>query len=196
MTSFTAQLPPWSPFTGGAVRRASKASNAWVSPIATRVLTASKSAVEWSRPGWWNPPCANAVPAKSRAPHKLNCIFFSHYKIGWFVSRQYLMVNAFPHIAKLSLIAAGVVTTLLLPCGCQNCPASQGDEPRRGGGGLTPTGTTPDASADNINGSEKEESHSCAWETPPALRATSPARRRSFIFGRTNSLLRLISNLS
>ena len=23
-------------------------------------------------------------------------------------------------------------------------------------------------------------SHSCAWETPPALRATSPARRRSF----------------
>ena len=26
-----------------------------------------------------------------------------------------------------------------LPCGCQNCPASQGDEPRRGGGGLTPT---------------------------------------------------------
>ena len=67
-----------------------------------------------------------------------------------------------------------------------NCPASQGDEPRRGGGGLTPTGTTPDASADNINGSEKEESHSCAWETPPALRATSPTRRRSFASGRTN----------
>ena len=30
-----------------------------------------------------------------------------------------------------------------------------GDEPRRGGGGLTPTGTTLDASTDNINGSEK-----------------------------------------
>ena len=39
----------------------------------------------------------------------------------------------------------------------KNCPASQGDEPRRGGGGLTPTGTTPDASTDNINGSEKGE---------------------------------------
>ena len=78
----------------------------------------------------------------------------------------------------------------------KNCPASQGDEPRRGGGGFTPTEITPDASTDNINGSEKGKSHSCAWETPPALRATSPIRRRSFASGRTNSLLRLISDLS
>ena len=35
------------------------------------------------------------------------------------------------------------VTTLFSPCGWQNCPASQGDEPRRGGGGLTPTGAYP-----------------------------------------------------
>ena len=39
----------------------------------------------------------------------------------------------------------------------KNCPASQGDEPRRGGGGLTPTGTTPDTSTDNINGSKKRK---------------------------------------
>ena len=52
-----------------------------------------------------------------------------------------------------------VVTTLLfaMRTAMKNCPASQGDEPRRGGGGLTPTGTTPDASTDDINGSEKGE---------------------------------------
>ena len=33
---------------------------------------------------------------------------------------------------------------------------------------------------DNINESEREKSYSRAWETPPALRATSPIRRRSF----------------
>ena len=36
--------------------------------------------------------------------------------------------------------------------------------------------TIPEAFTDNINGLKKGN-HSCAWETPPALRATSPARR-------------------
>ena len=43
---------------------------------------------------------------------------------------------------------------------------------------------------------KREKSYSRAWETPPALRATSPIRRRSFASGRINSLLRWISNLS
>ncbi len=60
------------------------------------------------------------------------------------------------------ILIFGVVTTLLcaMRTAMKNCPASQGDEPRRGGGGLAPTGTTPDASADNINGSEKRENAS------------------------------------
>ena len=44
------------------------------------------------------------------------------------------------------------------------------------------------------NESGKGENHSCAWETPPALRATSPTRQRSFASGGTNSSLRWISN--
>ena len=65
----------------------------------------------------------------------------------------------------------------------------------KGRRGLTSTGTTPDASTDNINGSEKgRKSLTCMG--PPALRAISPARRRSFAPGRTNSLSRWISNLS
>ena len=78
------------------------------------------------------------------------------------------------------------VTTFCLPCGCQNCSASQGDEPRRGGGGLTPTGTPMDASTDNINGAKKGENHFCAWETPPALRVTSPCKAEEFSCGRTS----------
>ena len=38
----------------------------------------------------------------------------------------------------------------------------------RGGGGLTSTGTTPDASTDNINESEKGENHFLAGNEPPA----------------------------
>ena len=41
-----------------------------------------------------------------------------------------------------------------------------------------PTGNNNEAATGNINGSEKEKSHFRACETPSALRATSPARRR------------------
>ena len=68
-----------------------------------------------------------------------------------------------------------------------------GGEPRRGGGGLTPKEhNTGRIYGQNESG--KGENHSCAWETPPALRATSPTRRRSFASGGTNSSLRWISN--
>ena len=43
----------------------------------------------------------------------------------------------------------------------------------------------PDASTDNINEPEKGENHSCARETPPTLRAASPARWRCFASERT-----------
>ena len=43
---------------------------------------------------------------------------------------------------------------------------------------LCPQEITMEAATGNINGSEKEKSHFCACETPSALRATSPARRR------------------
>ena len=67
-------------------------------------------------------------------------------------------------------------------------PPCRGVRAPKGRRGLTPTGTALDASTDNINESGKrEKSYSRAWETSPALRATSPARRRSFASGRTNS---------
>ena len=60
-------------------------------------------------------------------------------------------------ILGLRVNAGRNALSVLHAAAMKNCPASQGDEPRRGGGGLTPTGTTTDASTDDINGSEKGE---------------------------------------
>ena len=66
-----------------------------------------------------------------------------------------------------------------------NCPASQGDEPRRAEGAHT-HGAAIMAVLFAMRGRNDTSVCHAEWlrgrETPPALRATSPARRRSFPF--------------
>ena len=73
------------------------------------------------------------------------------------------------------------VTTLLsaMRTVMKNCPALQRDEPRRGGGDPRPTETTPDASADNINGSEKERKVTHVHGKPLRPCGPAPPTRRS-----------------
>ena len=70
----------------------------------------------------------------------------------------------------------------------KNCPALQGGTSPEGAEGAYAHGNSLGRIHGQQNESGKrEESYSRAWETSPALRATSPARRRSFASGRTNS---------
>ena len=69
----------------------------------------------------------------------------------------------------------------------KNCPASQGDEPQRGGGGLTPTRTTPDASTDNINGLEKGEKSLLCMGNPSGPAGHLPCKAEEFCL-RTDKL--------
>ena len=62
-----------------------------------------------------------------------------------------------------------------------------GDEPRRGGGGLTPTGTTPDVSTDNINGSEKGEKSLLCMGNPSGPAGHLPYKAEEFCL-RTDKL--------
>ena len=73
------------------------------------------------------------------------------------------------------------------PCGWHNCPASRGDEPRRGGGGLTPTGTTPDVSTGNINESEKERKLLTCMGNPSGPSGHLPYKAEEFCL-RTDKL--------
>ena len=70
----------------------------------------------------------------------------------------------------------GLLRPFCLPCGCQNCPASQEGRAPKGRRGARPR----EHNAGRIHGQhkrfEKGENHSCVC--PPALRATSLARRR------------------
>ena len=70
-----------------------------------------------------------------------------------------------------------------------NCPALQGDEPRSGGGGLTPTGTTPDASTDNINGSEKGEKSLLCMGNPSGPAGHLPYKAEEFCLRTDKPLL-------
>ncbi len=73
----------------------------------------------------------------------------------------------------------------------KNCPASQGDEPRRVGRGLTPMGTTPDSSTDNINGSEKGEKSLLCMGNPSGSEGHLPCKAEEFCL-RTDKLFAAI----
>ena len=72
----------------------------------------------------------------------------------------------------------------------KNCPASQGNESRRGGGG-TPTGTTTDASTDNINGSKKGEKSLLCMGNPSGPAGHLPCKAEEFCL-RTDKLFAAI----
>ena len=84
-----------------------------------------------------------------------------------------------------------VITTLLFSMRMAKLSPSQGDEPRRGGGGLTPTGTTPDASMDNINGSEKGEKSLLCMGNPSGPSGHLPCKAEEFCL-RTDKLFAAI----
>ena len=68
-----------------------------------------------------------------------------------------------------------------------------GDEPRRGGEGLTPTGTQHRTHLWTKRVGKRGKSFLCMGN-PSGPTATSPTRQRSFASGGTNSSLRWISN--
>ena len=85
----------------------------------------------------------------------------------------------------------------LKPAG-MNCPASQGDEPEGAEGGSHPRGHYGHfvfLAAVIMVVLFPLRNDTRGWETPPALRATSPARRRSFFpHGQVRVSRHLITN--
>ena len=129
----------------------------------------------------FGPDCAKVASRKSAKTAQFVC-FHRHFMTFWFWSRNApfvchaaaIMVVLFAiRMAKLSRLAGGTS-----PEGAERVSRPQEHNTGRIYG---------------QNESGKGENHSCAWETPPALRATSPTRRRSFASGGTNSLLRRAS---